>query len=162
MSTYRDPPPSEPLLLTIGQMLLAIDHASGELLWQLRLPTAVIRMFRAANRLLLVGSDRVFGVDIASAKSLGGSDLPFTPRTGLLHDGRLFLAGSSGVACLDLDCNLLWNAVRPAMTETWSFDFTLHCKREDGTELWDVDTGVTGTAPGMCLGEEISQPDLES
>jgi hypothetical protein len=160
MSTYRDTPPGDPLLLTIGEMLLAIDHRSGALLWQLRLPTATIRMFRVANRLLLVGTDRVLGVDVTVGKSIGGTQLPFTPSTGLCHDGRLFLAGRSGVACLDLECNLLWSAVQPALTKTWSFDFSLQCKSEDGTELWSVDTGVTGTAPGMCVGDAITQPDL--
>jgi hypothetical protein len=162
MSTYRDAPPGEPLLLTIGQLLLAIERESGALHWQLRLPMTVTRMFRTANRLLLVGSDRVLGVDLETGRSLGGTKLPFTPRTGLLHEGRLFVAGSSGVACLDLECNLLWSAIQPAITETWSFDFSLRCRREDGTDLWNVDMGVSATPPGLCIGDEISQPDLES
>jgi hypothetical protein len=162
MSTYRETPAPEPLLLTIGQMLLAIEPGTGALCWQLRLPVSVRRMFRVEHRMFLVGEKRVLTVDVSTGKSVGGTELGFTPSTGLVHESRLFLAGASAAACLDLDCRILWEAVQPAMAETWSFDFALSCKGEDGSVLWSVDLTATGTPPGMCLGNLISQPDLDS
>lgn len=162
MSTYRETPAAEPLLLTIGQMLLAIEPGTGALRWQLRLPVSVRRMFRIEHRVFLVGDKRVLTVDTATGKSVGGTELDFTPSTGLVHESRLFLAGPSAVVCLDLDCRILWGALQPAMAETWSFDFALRCTGEDGNVLWSVDMTTTGTPPGMCLGNVISQPDLDS
>ncbi len=114
------------------------------------------------NRLFLVGEKRVLTVNLSTGKSIGGTELGFVPSTGLVHESRLFLASASAAACLDLDCRILWEAVQPGMAETWSFDFALRCTGEDGNVLWSVDMTTTGTPPGMCLGNAISQPDLDS
>lgn len=162
MTTYRETPPGEPLFVTIGESLLALDHETGALAWRLGLSLAPRRMFRTANRLLLVGRTRVEAVDLDAQKSIAAADLPFPPNTGLLHEGRLILAGAGGLACLDLDCRVVWSATQPAMTQTWSFDFGLRCVGEDGSELWKIDTGAGATPAVLCIGDQISQPDLES
>jgi hypothetical protein len=46
-------------------------------------------------------------------------------------------------------------------TELLSLDFSLKCYRGDGTALWNVDPGPSGVAPGLCIGTQIAQPDLD-
>ncbi len=155
--TYRDTPPVEPLLLTLGLNLLALDPKKGELLWKLALPLTADRLFRDGNRLLLLTGKSVLVVDLTTGKPIGGVELPFTASTGLLHEGFLYLAGG-GAACIDPQGQLLWVTTQPAMTELWSFDFSVICKNSEDRELWRLGSSLSGQ-PGICLGDLIAQPD---
>jgi hypothetical protein len=158
MSTYRDAPRPEPLLLAFGNVLLAIDPTKGTLFWQLPLTEPAERMFRIGNRLMLIIGKRMLGVDVSTGEIATDVELEFSPTNGLVHESLLHLVGKSGAACIDADGRVLWMASQPAMTKTWSFDFSLQCTRGDGAELWKVDAGVLGQ-PAMCLGNQVAQPD---
>jgi hypothetical protein len=100
-------------------------------------------------------------VDLEKERLLATTDLPFTPRNAIVHGGRMFVAGTAGLACLDLDGNLLWSAIQPASSTLLSFDFGLRASDVDGKELWNVDMRVSSTSAGFCIGDAISQPDIQ-
>ncbi|MFO0566645.1 MAG: PQQ-binding-like beta-propeller repeat protein [Polyangiaceae bacterium] len=156
--TYRTPPQSDSLYVAFAKQLLALEPKTGALRWTIALPSAASRIFRAGGRLFLVVEKTLLVVDAESGAQVASTELPFTATVGVVHDGHLYLSGD-GFGCVDPSGQLLWSATQPVNTSTWSFDFTLVCRDADENERWRVDAGPMSLT-GLCIGEEVAQPNL--
>jgi outer membrane protein assembly factor BamB len=107
---YRQPPPNAPLLL-FGRNVLAVDRATGRVLWEHSTDSYNVRRF-------LLDGDRLYVLDEASILHLlvartGQAlakidlDLPMMDNM-MLDEGRLYIVGRQNLVALDLDGRVLW------------------------------------------------------
>jgi len=166
--SYREPPSTDPLIVSHGMLLTAVDPTTGRMHWQHRLSHAATRHFRVGQR-LLVGDTasraedaRLRCFELVTGKELGQVALGFGIDTGFVAGGLLYVAGGSGFACVNADGAIVWKALRIMEAGWLSGKTALVCTDANGIELWRTEEpGPTfiGEGQGLLLGELVAQPD---
>lgn len=154
---------SGPLVLTHRCRVLALDPATGSLLWDIELGRSARRLFRVGGVLLATYDNVVCFIDLASGRLLGHLDLGFETRAGFVKDGRIFLAGD-GAACVTPAGQILWRVTSVDHSGIVTSEENLTCFAADGTEQWR--SGPLGMQQvsdntGLLLDELVAQPDMK-
>lgn len=107
--------PVEPLFVTLGCGLAAIDPTNGTLLWSVPTDWPITRIFRVGQRLLALTATEVHCVDTETGHVVGVARLDFTPETGIVCGDTLVLgyAGMmigpmTALVCLTSDGHVQW------------------------------------------------------
>jgi hypothetical protein len=161
MSEYRAPGiVGGPLFVLQRPFLRAIEAKTGALLWEhkIKKPIGVGRIFLQEERVLVAMGPNLHCFEAKSGKELGVVELGFTPEAGLVHEGRLILAGKEELTCLASDGAILWTVLR----EGWAAEMT--CRGAGGAELWKRPPGSNDSraAPGLAIDGIVVQPDRPS
>jgi hypothetical protein len=154
--SYRDAPPSLPLIFTVRERVLAVDAESGALRWEQPLPGGAGRLFLVGETLIVTGRSTTIAhcFDVDGGAPQAKLDLGFRAETGLVRGDRLFLAGDDAIACITASGALAWGA--------WLEGRDLVFRNREGEELWRMTgarLGDTSINPGLLLGDQTAQPD---
>jgi hypothetical protein len=156
-------PSSPPLLLLQLPLLRALDARSGRLLWETIVgepdssSTSPGRLFVTPHGTFVLAGTRVWLIDTATGRLIGGLALPFAPDTALFDGECFYFAAVPEAAAMRLDGTLLWKVgIEPG----W-FSGKLVCRDGAGNVVWEAATPTVmmGAAAGLALGELVSQPD---
>ena len=153
---------TEPLVWATQHALFALDPETGELRWRYE-TSKLRRIFRLDDRLFVLTAAGVDCVDVATGHSIGRVPLGFTPTAGVHTGDRLFVAGPDGAAALTTTGEILWSA-KHEHAKGFSLKSFYACARGDGTEMWRQEcTSPSRYAnPGLVLGDQVAQPDIDS
>ncbi len=164
--TYRQPT-TPPLVITLRKLIIAVDPEHGTALWQQPLAAPARRLFVVERSLFValgnVTAGTVLCFDLYTGQPRGSVSVGFRPSAGLVRDGRLYLAGQDGAACLSVEGIVLWRAkVELQSTGILSAESMVTFYNGAGQELWKAPVGMTSSADnvGLALGELWAQPDL--
>lgn len=170
MQGYRDPPPSVPLLTTVGGSLLALDPISGARLWALPLQTGIGRvvvlggMVLAATRGPSLGDPAsILVIELASGEELRSIEAEFEVTAALARGDRAYFAGPRGLLCVTSDGRPAWRALVEITERAWSGDLhSLVARDPAGRELWRQDGATTGAGALLAIGELVAQVDIDT
>jgi len=166
--SYREPPPREPLVLILKNLLIAVEPESGVEIWRHMLRAPASRMFLVESRLFVATGDLLACFDSTTGKEIGAVSLGFIVRAGFVRGQRLFLTGRGGAAVVTLEGNVLWKCdpenIRHLISDGNDDDMHLFAKSASGDALWDAKLGGSGFSSrnsGLLLGNSVAQPDLD-
>ncbi len=157
-NAYRAPTAGGPLFLLQRPFLRALEPGTGKLLWEHKFeePKGVGRLFLQEGRVLVSLGPALHCFDGATGKLFGIVELGFTPDSGLLHNGLLFVANSTSLACLSQDGRILWRAISKG-----SWGGSTECTDAQGAVLWtgEPTSNDTRAAAGLAIDGIVVQPD---
>ncbi len=164
--TYRAAP-IEPLILSLGQGLLALEPATGRVLWSLSVEAAITRLFRVGERLLVLAASKVTCIDPATGAVIGVVDVDFFPEAGVvcgtdlvLVHGKMVMGNRPSVVCLTADGAIRWKAHSTLESKGLLDGETLFRSfAADGTVVSEARYGLLGEAPGIVYRDAVIQPD---
>ncbi|MCA9608768.1 MAG: hypothetical protein KC619_24360 [Myxococcales bacterium] len=164
--TYRDAP-IEPLILSMGQGLLALEPATGRVLWSLSLEAAVTRLFRVGERLLVLTATKVTCIDPENGVVIGVVDVEFFPEAGVvcgtdlvLVHGKSIMSGRPSVVCLTADGAIRWKAFCTMESKgLLDGETVFRSVTADGTAVSEARYGIVGESPGIVYQGAVIQPD---
>lgn len=149
------------LILATRDELFSIEPETGALFWHVSVPD-LRRLFEVGTALCVLTGRGVSFLELESGKALREVKLEFGPTAGLVTGDRLYVAGPGGAAALTATGDLLWSA-KSAPKGGFSLKHFLSCKNAQGVETWREETAFADgrNNPGLLLGEQIAQPDLD-
>ncbi len=164
--TYRTAP-FEPLILSLGQGLLALDPATGAIAWSVSLKRPTTRLYRVGERVLALGADVVTCVDRESGAIVGQVELGFHPDEAIVCGTDLVLAEGNrlsserpAVVCLSSDGVIRWKATTTLVsTGLLSGDICFRSLAADGSVLTEARYGMMGAPAGFLYRDTAVQPD---
>lgn len=164
--TYRTAP-NEPLVISLGQGLLAVDPATGEVRWSLSLKRPITRLFRVGERVLAVGADVVTCVDRDTGAVIGQVELGFHPDEGIvcgtdlvLAEGNSIVGDRPAIVCLSSEGTIRWKATTTMVsTGLLSGEVCFRSFASDGSLRSEVRYGMMGAPPGFLFRDAAVQPD---
>jgi outer membrane protein assembly factor BamB len=154
---------SSPLFALQRPFLRAIDPMTGQLLWEHEFddPKGVGRIFLQEGRVLVSMGPTLHCFDGETGRESGRVELGFTPDSGVAHEGRLFLANRSSLACLASDGRIHWRAVASSEWDSSNWSNDTECRDATGAVLWKRPSPETDAraAAGLAIDGVVVQPD---
>lgn len=102
---YREvPPPAPYLVVTLGNVVVAMDRRSGRRMWEWKGPSSSVfsRVLVTDERVVVGGERSLSCVAYATGAPLWSVDCPIYVGTWLHDAGQLFVSGTGEVVCFDL------------------------------------------------------------
>jgi outer membrane protein assembly factor BamB len=169
MQGYRQPPPSIPLVTSVGGLLLVLDPETGGLLWSAKLEQTIGRVLVGAELIFLATRESandesyVWMFDLATGAQRGGFAAGFAVEAALRKDDRVFLSGRRGCMALSSAGQILWRiASEVTRKDAWNGDEReLVCQNASGRELWRTKQASWGQPSLIALGDVVAQADFE-
>lgn len=164
--TYRAAP-NEPLILSMGQGLLALEPGTGRVLWSQSLEAPITRLFRVGDRLLVLAATKVTCLDPASGAVIGVVDVDFFPEEGVvcgtdlvLVHGKSIMSNRPSVICLTSEGTIRWKAMCSLKSKGFlEGEVLFQSFAADGSAVSEARYGLLGEAPGIIHGDTVIQPD---
>lgn len=161
-------PADPPLVVTLKNLLVAVDPETGAERWRHLARAPVTRIFLVEGRLFAANGPDLDCLDYRTGALLGSILLGFVVTAGFARGARLFLAGKGSAACLTLDGLVLWKCDAQNVYSIFSDENDDHMRLKAtsaaGAELWSAELrGSAGYArcAGLLLDAFVAQPDLE-
>lgn len=158
---YRASTPS-PLLWTVNDAVLAVDAATGELLWRHDVEGMVRKLLPIGDHVALVLSQALEIVHLATGEIACAMDFPFHITTAVGAVGGIVAAGPCGAISVGLDGDVRWSIVEGRAPGTLA-GRALVMQDGFGEERW-TET-VTGSnirhVPGLLHEGQVAQPDIQ-
>ena len=156
-------PAAAPLVLLQLPYLRALEPHSGRLLWETLVgepegsESSPGRLFVTAHGLFVLAGARIWLVDVATGRIVGGVELPFTPDTAVFDGECFYVANVPAAAAVGVDGRLRWKLGMEA--GMWSGK--LICRDGNDQVLWErkSTTSTLSSAAGIALGTIVAQPD---
>ncbi|MCB9592708.1 MAG: hypothetical protein H6719_08240 [Sandaracinaceae bacterium] len=164
--TYRSAP-VQPLVVCMGRGLLALDPATGQILWSIDSKFTISRLFRVGERLLFIAGDNVHCIDLESGAAIGVVDVGFFPDEGIVCgtdlivvNARLAASGRPSAVCLTSEGAIRWKGTSEMeSTGLLSGHTVFRTTSADGAFVSEARYGLAGEAAGFLFGDQVVQPD---
>lgn len=161
-------PADPPLVVTLKNLVIAVDPESGVERWRHLARAPVTRIFLVEGRLFAATGHELHCLDYRTGALLGSIDLGFLVTAGFVRGARLFVAGKGSAACIALDGLVLWKCDAENVHSIFSDEEDDHMRLKAtsgaGRELWAAELKGKATyarCAGLLLDGFVAQPDLE-
>jgi hypothetical protein len=147
----------DPAITCLGQVLVAVDPASGERLWTRPLDRPVRRVLKAWRHLFVADSEspsRIAWLDLHSGEPRGSLDAGFTVTAALCVGTHVWFAGSDGALGMTADGSVVFRAAIEG-AEVVGRD-------PEGGELWRVPCAGPKGDGVLLVGDAVAQPDIDT
>lgn len=151
-------------------MLLALDPATGALVWEQKLELRVGRLL-LTDRLVVLSSwgpnhgdpSTIHALDLHTGAPVSRHATTFVISQAIRHGDLLLFSGYGGTLALRSDASLAWSACREkTKSSAWSGDEHDFVARDaQGRELWRR-PNCQSDGGALAIGDAVAQPDYDT